>query len=69
MNVRKKIMSAIVVSYILAFWHLYGQVWYQSYLEVQGKTMGINEIAFGYLILFIISWIIVKILIGGDGDG
>lgn len=68
MSLRKKIMSAIIVSYILAFWNLYGQKWYQAYLEAQGKTMGINEVAFGYLILFMFSWIIVKILLGGSGE-
>ena len=68
MNLRKKIMSALIVSYILAFWSLYGQNWYQKFLESQGRTMGLNEVAFGYLILFMFSWIIVKILLGGSGE-
>ena len=62
MGLKKAIIQGAILSLALAFYSVLFQPQYEAWLKSMGRNIGIGETAFGYFIVFCISYFVTHIL-------
>lgn len=64
MNVKKLLITGLILSFALAIYHVWVQVPYEQALENEGKSVGVAEVALGYFLVWfitlIVTWYVTK---------
>ena len=62
MNLRKTLIYGAFLSLAMALYQVMFQPWWNSWLETQGRSVGIGEVALGFFIMWFVALLLSKLV-------